>query len=488
MTAAVEASGWGWRHAGRRDWALRHLDLVVEPGERVLLAGPSGAGKSTLLAALAGILHAPASGDEEGVLRVAGLPATASTGRSGLVFQDPAASLVMGRLGDEVAFGLENRAVPEAEIWPRVRAALDDAGLSYPLDRSTECLSGGEQQRLAIAGVLATDPELLLLDEPTANLDPQGAELVRTTLRRLLRRTGSRPVTLLLVEHRLAPALELIDRVVVLQAGGGVGADGPPGDVFSRSGVDLRRVGVWVPSPPPVRRASSRTAGDPVLDAEQLTVRYGASSRAAVDRVDLTMHGGQVVALTGPNGSGKSTLALALGSLIAPSSGTVRFLAGGPAGPYPRWRAQDLIRHVGTIFQNPEHQFLTANVGAELALGPRRAGMTTAQVATRVEELLDRLQLGHLVAANPFTLSGGEKRRLSVATALATRPRLLLLDEPTFGQDARMWDQLVSLLAAERDAGQAVLAVTHDQDLVGALADRHLSLGEGRLQPVPDAV
>lgn len=473
----IEARGWGWRHAGRRQWAVRGLDLVVHAGERVLLLGASGAGKSTLLTALAGLLHAPESGDEEGSLLVAGIPAPEAVGRAGLVFQDPSSSLVMGRVGDEVAFGLENQAVPPLEIWPRVERALAAVGLGYPLDHQTNWLSGGEQQRLVIADLMAAEPLLWLLDEPTANLDPPGTALVLDTLREVLGRPGS---TLVLVEHKVAPVLELVDRVVVLGAGGLV-ADGSPEEVFSRHGAELRRAGVWVPGPPPQRLAPKRPGGSPVLEARSVSVRYPRAARPAVDSASITVLSGQVLAITGPNGSGKSTLALVMSSLLTPTAGTVAFLAGGPSAPYAKWPARELVKWVGTVFQEPEHQFVASTVEAELLVGPHRAGVPSKAAHQRAGELIERLHLGALARANPFTLSGGEKRRLSVASALATEPTLLILDEPTFGQDASTWSEVVALLGELRDLGRAVVCVTHDEALVGALADREAHMFEGSL-------
>jgi energy-coupling factor transporter ATP-binding protein EcfA2 len=212
--SGVELRGFGWRHAGRNAWAVRGVDLRVARGERVLLLGASGAGKSTLLAALAGLL-AEDSGEREGSVEIDGLDPAEARERVGIVFQDPETQLVMARCGDDVAFGLENRAVPTGEIWPRVAEALRRVGFPYDMDRPTAALSGGEQQRLALAGVLALRPGLLLLDEPTANLDPAGAALVRTALADAL----PPDTTLILVEHRVAEALPLVDRVVVLEPG-----------------------------------------------------------------------------------------------------------------------------------------------------------------------------------------------------------------------------------------------------------------------------
>jgi energy-coupling factor transport system ATP-binding protein len=479
--ARLELRGFGWRHAGRKAWALRGVDVVVEPGERVLLLGPSGAGKSTLLAAVAGVLDPETAAEHEGEVLVDGVPSREARARSGLLLQDPEAALVMARAGDDVAFGLENRAVPAELIWPRVDAALELVGFPYGRRRSTAALSGGEQQRLALAGTLAAAPGLLLLDEPTANLDPDGAALVRRAVGDALSVTAS---TLLLVEHRLEEALELVDRVVVLEPGGGVVADGPPASVFAARGAELLAAGVWVPGAA-AHLAGAAPAPGPVGSAlllgEQLTVSRG-GGRPVVDGADVELRAGEALALTGPNGAGKTTLALLLAGLLRPDSGAAR-LADAPARPLHRWRARDLARRVGTVFQDPEHQFLTPHVRDELLVGPRgRAERHPASEAVaRADELLERLGLARLALANPFTLSGGEKRRLSVATALAARPDVVVLDEPTFGQDARTWGELLTLCAQLRDDGTALLAVTHDQAFVDALAHRTL-----RLQPAAE--
>ncbi|RLK11936.1 energy-coupling factor transport system ATP-binding protein [Micromonospora sp. M71_S20] len=466
---AVTLRGFGWRHAGRRAWAVRGVDLRVEVGERVLLLGPSGAGKSTLLAALAGLLPED-SGEQEGTVEIDGLDPRKGRERVGIVFQDPQTQLVMARSGDDVAFGLENRGTPAGEIWPRVDEALMRVGFPYPRDRPTAALSGGEQQRLALAGVLALRPGLLLLDEPTANLDPTGAALIRAAVAGAL----DADTTLILVEHRVAEALPLVDRVVVLEPGGGVRADGTPEAVFGTHGDALADEGVWVPGRPVPPRHATTPAGDVLLAADRL----GLPPRLAP--VDLAVRAGEALAVLGPNGAGKSTLALLLGGLLKPGVGRVTAttaLAGGDARTPPhRWRAPALARRIGSVFQDPEHQFVTNTVFDELALGPRRTGQPEAAVGATVDGLLSRLRLTKLAAANPYTLSGGEARRLSVATALATAPRLLVCDEPTFGQDRRTWLELVDLFAELRDAGHGLVAVTHDAEFVAALADRRLTL------------
>jgi energy-coupling factor transporter ATP-binding protein EcfA2 len=473
--AVIEARGWGWRHAGRKAWAVRGLDLRVEDGERVLLLGASGAGKSTLLLALAGLLDESGGGESEGELLVRGRQPRDARDETGMVFQDPETQLVMARAGDDVAFGLENRCVPTERIWPAVHAALAAVSFPYPDDRRTDALSGGEKQRLALAGVLALGPRLLLLDEPTANLDPDGAAELRGTLGRIV---GDGARTMVLVEHRVADALPLVDRVVVIEAGGGVIADGAPQDVFARDRARLEALGVWVPGPAPraAPRARAIDTSNVLASARDLAFRYPGSDAWALDSASVDVSAGEALALVGPNGSGKSTLALLIAGLLRPARGEARL------GSDDAWRlpARRLVSRVGTVFQDPEHQFVASRVDEELAIGPRRAGRSPSHARAIAAALLERLHLTHLAAANPFTLSGGEQRRLSVATAIATAPPLLVLDEPTFGQDRRTYRELVTLLAEHRDAAGGIVFATHDTDLVASLADRVVTLRAGR--------
>lgn len=497
--AAISAEGWGWRHAGRAQPAIQGLDLRIEPGERVLLLGPSGAGKSTLLHALAGVLgDEEDDSDETGSLLIDGVTPREQRGRAGLMQQDPETQVVLSRVGDDVAFGAENLAVPREEIWSRVHEALDDVGLrtasggGLALDHPTAALSGGQKQRLALAGILAMRPGLILLDEPTANLDPAGVLEVRDAVARCLDKTGA---TLVVVEHRVSVWKDLVDRIVVLQPGTagpqsgtpGVLLDGPPEQVLTQARSMLMTAGVWVPGYVPATRARARTTGtnELLLAAQDLAVsrekprrkRFRTIPPVPVQR-DITaqVRAGQALTITGPNGAGKSTFALTLAGLLVPVDGMVSAGVGLSEGagidPY-KWKADQLISRIGTVFQEPEHQFVTGKVLDELMFGPRHLG----HGGERVDELVERLRLSHLVDANPYTLSGGEKRRLSVATVLAAHPKVLVLDEPTFGQDANTWAELASFLSELLDAGTAVVSVTHDQEFSAVLGGTELRLG-----------
>lgn len=494
--AAVTARGWGWRHAGRTRPAVQALDLDISPGERVLLLGPSGAGKSTLLHALAGVLGdvdddgEAGESDESGSLLVDGGSPRGQRGRAGLMQQDPETQVVLSRVGDDVAFGAENLAVPREAIWPRVHEALADVGLSHlPLDHPTSALSGGQKQRLALAGILAMRPGLVLLDEPTANLDPAGVLEVRDAVARSLDKTGA---TLVVVEHRVSVWKDLVDRIVVLQPGNhtdsAVLLDGPPDQVLADARSMLVSAGVWVPGYVPATRARAADVppgtGDLLLAAEALGVSRQRPRRKGFRKIPpvpvqegitAQVRAGQALTVAGPNGAGKSTFALTLAGLLDPVDGAVSAttaLARGAGIDPCRWKAEQLIERIGTVFQEPEHQFVTGNVLDELLFGPRHLG----HGAERVDELLERLRLTHLVDANPYTLSGGEKRRLSVATVLAASPQVLVLDEPTFGQDANTWAELASFLSELLDAGTAVVSVTHDAEFTAALGGTELKL------------
>jgi energy-coupling factor transporter ATP-binding protein EcfA2/energy-coupling factor transporter transmembrane protein EcfT len=556
--ARIVFRGWGWRYPERDAWAVRDVDLTVEPGERVAVVGPSGAGKSTLLRAVAGVLpDEPDATDDtaasvQGTLLVDEADPRAVRGRVGLVMQDPEAHTVMSRVGDDVAFGCENAGVPRDETWDRVRTALDVVGLDLPLDRSTAQLSGGQRQRLALAGVLAMRPGALVLDEPCANLDPDGVAQVRDAVRALLDETGA---TLLVVEHRIGTWLDLVDRLVLLEPGGGVVADGPPARVLADHGEALTAAGVWVPGAEPERGSARRRrargragempgvsggataafrplgvgasvgqpgegaresssagragempgasdgataafrplgegvlgVGEPgqgrrdegtamLLEARGLGTARG--KQAVGNGIDLGLRAGQVLAVTGPNGVGKSTLGLTLAGLLPPAAGELRAtdtLAGGTGAAPHTWTSRGLAARIGTVFQDPEHQFVARSVREEVEAGPR--ALDAPDAAERATALLDEFGLAHLADANPFTLSGGEQRRLAIASVIAARPPVVVLDEPTSGQDRATWQAVVGRLGALADAGTAVVAVTHDRDLVRALDADELVLG-----------
>lgn len=513
--ATITAQNYGWHHPGRPQPAFSQLNFTLEAGQKVLLLGPSGAGKSTLLHAMAGILHDEDGESQEGSLTINGQEPTAARGQVALMQQDPESSIVLARVGDDVAFGPENLGIAPAEIWPRVEHALYSVGLAY-LDHShpTNALSGGQKQRLGLAGILAMHPRALLLDEPTANLDPEGVLEVRQAVLKAQEETGA---TLVVIEHRVGIWAPFMDRILVFNQQGQLSHDGPPAQVLQSARQELLDAGIWVPDYQPASPAPAHPAGATLLTARNLvTTRIYPSRRqikartralargedyrlelpAVSEPLSLEVRAGEHLAILGPNGAGKSTLGLTLAGLLYPASGTLtaspnlttpvadtgQHPAQEPGQDITTWQAADLASRIGIVFQEPEQQFIAPTVRQELEFGPRqlarirREKIDETALAHRTDELLNRLRLTHLQEANPFTLSGGEKRRLSVATALATAPRILVLDEPTFGQDANTWLELVQLTRELLAQGTAIISITHDLDFVAALGGRSYTL------------
>lgn len=403
--------------------------------------------------------------------------------RVGLVFQDPESQVVMERVEDDVAFGLESRGWPRDAMRARVPEALASVGLAGLERRRTSRLSGGQQQRLALAGALAPEPGILVLDEPTANLDPEGA---RTFAERLAAVRAARAATIVLVEHHADVAWPLADLVLALGPDGRPIDVGAPADVLARSGAAIAASGTWLPNGPARVPAAARrrpaaaggpsapTDAPPVVEARGLSFAY--DGPRVIDGIDLAIRPGERVALVGRNGSGKSTLARLLAGLLRPGSGSVRLGGADPSRLPPR----DLARLAGFVFQDPEAQFVATTVNAEV-----RAGLDADDpaIAARVADLMTRLglPLDAFGPRSPYSLSGGEQRRLSLAPALVRAPRLLVLDEPTFGQDRRGYEALIAILDEHVATGAAVLAATHDERFIGAFATRVVRMEQGRI-------
>lgn len=463
-----------WRPVGRREPVLRDLDLTLRPGERVLLVGPSGSGKSTLLRALAGLLLTVDSGDLVGEVLVDGAAPGERPGAVGLVLQEPGSGTVAATVGRDVAFGLENVGVPAGDMPAVLDRCLAAVGLGdLPRTTPTGALSGGQTQRLALAGALALQPALLLLDEPTAMLDADSAARVRDAVV-----TGAAGLTTVVVEHRIEPWLEHVDRVLVLGRDGRIHHDGPPADVLAEHGEALAADGIWVPGVPapepltidlgPLARAVE--PGATLLTSEPLVVERarnhldGSSevTTALVTDAPLSPAAGRATALVGPSGGGKSTWLAALAGLVTPSSGHV--VADGQA--VTDLPATEIAPLVGWVPQWSSSALLARTVLDEVLLTGRTLGTADEGEARR---LLEVLGLGHLERADPQTLSGGEQRRLAVAAALAHGPSVVLADEPTVGQDRGTWAAVVGLLAAHRGRGGAVVTATHDPDVVSGV-------------------
>ncbi len=464
---------------------LKDASLRVRPGEFVLVSGPSGCGKSTLALCLAGLIPGAVDANMAGRVRVAGLdttrhsPATLAQ-QVGLVFQNPATQLFNATVDEEIAFAPTNLNRPAAEIKERVRHALAATGIEHLRGRTVRHLSAGEQQRVAIAAVLALRPPVLILDEPTANLDWRGVEQITATLARLHREEG---LTVILIEHRLAAVAPLVTRMVLME-GGRIVADGGPDTLLADKELLARRGSRY-----PWRDAERRLAcapqetgaapaeGEPLVRLRNVTAAYG--KQTALAGLNLDLYPGQFVALVGDNGAGKSTVARLLAGILRPRRGRVEW--------HPNVRRLPPGRRTGLLFQNPLHQLICDSVEDEVSFGPRNLGLNGD-----LAPLMEAADLTALETRRPQTLSVGQQQRTTLAATLALRPQLLILDEPIMGQDWAHLSRLMDYLTHLYRNGQTILLVTHDDRLVCRYARRIVRLAEGRIvssgylsQPAP---
>lgn len=498
-------------HADAAHPSPRDVSFDIHAGEVVLLLGPSGSGKSTLTLALNGLIPHALPAAMTGTVEAGGVDtADAQTSelstRVAMVFQDPDAQIVTGTLYDEVAFGPENLRLPVDEVTARTEDALRRVGLWERRDDNPDRLSGGGRQRLAIACALAMGSPLIVLDEPTANLDPQGIDDVYAALADVIA-AGDRAI--LLVEHNLDAAMGFVTRTIVLDREGRVAYDGPVGEIIRAHTDELVAMGVWLPAAtlaalrlrddgirldplpltpeelaaqlpeasvlPSGQTTDAAPTGEAIIRARGLTVRRGRTE--ILHGIDLDLEPGTLTAIVGANGAGKTTLIQALAGVVPPPKRQVDVDGIDPGTAAPR----DLAARVGFVFQNPEHQFIAHTVFDELAHGLRLRNVPDAEIAERVTEMLERFGLAHKADVHPFLLSGGEKRRLSVGTALITRPRVLALDEPTFGQDRARATELLALLQSLRAEGTTIVIVTHDLQLVADHTTHTVILADGRV-------
>jgi energy-coupling factor transport system ATP-binding protein len=484
VNASILMQGVRYGYPGGGRAALDGIDLTVEPGELVLVLGESGCGKSTLLRAALGLVPSFHGGELAGRVVTEGLdtrehPVAEIALRAGLVFQDPEAQLVMQRADHEVAFGLENLGCPPHEILARAEQALAAVAAQHLAERDTGTLSGGEQQRIAIAAVLAMGQRLLLLDEPTSQLDPVAAEELLALATRINRDRG---ITVVIAEHRTSRIFAEADRVLVME-GGRIVHDGTP----VQAAAFLSTAAPWLL--PPVTQAfvaarrpelpltvrdarrlapqvAARTAAapdtSPAVGLDGVTKRYG--DVCAVRDASARFDAGAVTALVGSNGAGKSTLTRIAAGLEHPDRGRVS-----AAG------------RCGYVSQNPAHHAVRESVRAEVAYALENLGVDRDQRGRRVDEELQRFGLSDLAGRHPRDLSSGERQRLAIASVSVMRPRLLILDEPTRGMDGLRKLALAELVRALAVDGCGVVVVTHDIDFAAESAQLVTAMGRGRV-------
>ena len=520
-------------YPGQREPTLHEIDLEIRPGEFVVLSGSSGSGKTTLAHSMNGIVQHVFRAATAGTIHVDGVDVDTArisdlAGKIGMLFQEPESQFVSLYVRDEIAFGPENLLLPRDEILRRMREVMDRIGISDLGERFVYELSGGQKQKVAIAAVLAMEPKVLVLDEPTANLDPQSSSEI-WQLASSLRDEG---LAVVAIEKDLDEVLAIADRLVVLDRGR-IRYEGNPRDVIAEHGLELLDdLGLWLPQTAEVEtlvrsRTGRRAAYIPFTpsEAREVFAEYplavqptaddagplGAAADAPLRMTDVThrypdgtlalrgislsVNDGDILAICGANGSGKTTLVKHFVGLLKPTLGEVEVFG-------QRTRSlsvREIARHVGFVFQDPEHQFVRDTVAQELEFSLRVAGVPEADRPEQIALAVGTLGLEGLEDRHPFSLSGGEKRRLSVATATVTRPSVLILDEPTYGQDRRttfeMMGSILSLAGgnpevpgtgnggngADGPSARAIILVTHDMRLVADFATRAVVVHAGEV-------
>ncbi len=522
--AVIELSHVTYAYADQTTPVLADFSVSLHAGEFVLVVGPSGAGKSTFLRCLNGLVPHFYGGRWAGHVNVLGRDPVLLAPRGmadlvGFVFQDPEAQFVVDTVEDELAFAMENFALPAATMRKRVEEVLDQMGIAHLRSRRINTLSGGEKQRVAIAAVLALQPEVLVLDEPTSQLDPQAAEEVLVALRHLNADLG---LTIILSEHRLERVAQYADRMLYLPALGSPPVLGEPRTVLAELPlvpplVELGRTLGWQPLPLTIKEG--RAFARPLIDrlradeqarrgagaqgrsgAEQYAsavlrrtthhaprttqyppavtvsaVHYSYDGHAALRGIDLVVQPGEFVALMGRNGSGKSTLLKQLVGLLKPDQGEVW------VGTLDTRRAEleAIVKIVGYVPQHPGMLLFSETLTAELAFTRKSHGLPPDAEADYI--LLESLGLEKLAGRDPRDLSGGEQQRAALAAILVAEPQIVLLDEPTRGLDYAQKRNLAELLSSLKRAGKTIILATHDVELAAACADRVVLLAEGQV-------
>jgi energy-coupling factor transporter ATP-binding protein EcfA2 len=531
----VQAIHYNYWHPQCSELTLKDIVFEVHKGEFVLLAGPSGCGKSTMALCLMGIRPGMLLGRADGDLLVNGLssmsrPVHQIAQDMNIVFQSPDDQISNLTVEDELVFGLENRQMSVPAMEAKLKEVLEVCQLDRLKHREVWRLSGGEKQRVAMASILALEPPILLLDEPTSNLDPQGAQEVWDMVERIRDRYHS---TIILVQHNIDSVLPNVDRVLLMNRGE-LCFDGSPDELVRTFGWRLRdEWGLWLPQatevglslqskgielprvplgtqeaqsllgsvrldpaaePEPgepdcsVRpKSEEATAGQsqgtasraatPWLKVEGLRFRYHKDAPEVLKGISLSVGYGEKVFIVGPNGAGKSTLAMQLIGLLKPTQGRITI---DDQDTMPLSPAQ-VAHQIAYVFQYPEHQFIANSVYQEVAHGPTALKWAPERIADKTEEMLRRIGLWDYRERHPFSLSMGQKRRLSVACMLIMEPRAIILDEPTFGQDWRNANELMLYLQSLNEEGTTVMCITHDMRLVAECARRVLVVCDGQI-------
>jgi energy-coupling factor transport system ATP-binding protein len=477
-----------FRYRDRQGAAIHNISFDAQPGEVLLIAGASGCGKTTLIRCINGLIPRSYKGEVSGRIlvlgeEVKGWPLSRISQKIGTVLQDPERQILGTKVLNEVAFGLENLSLPRQEIYQRVDEVLNFLKISHLRDRETFNLSGGEKQKVALAGILAMRPSILLLDEPLASLDPASAQDTLDTVRQL----ADDGMTVLMVEHRVEDVLRIRPERVMFMSQGEIRYLGtlsglskvvnyrevklPAEEIVERARAD--------PAPDEIKLLPSVTVNDLGRDVlvrfEDVAFGYE-SEREVLHGINLEIKRGDVIAVLGPNGAGKTTFVKHAIGLLKPRSG--RVLVGGRDTRHAS--VAEIAGTLGYVFQSPSHMLFAPTVHEELSFGPKNLNHSQEEIETEVKEALQTVNLVDKEKDPPLALSFGQQKRVSIAAILAMRSRILIMDEPTAGQDYQNYMNFMDAIL-QMPGFEAILFITHDVDLAVIFANRILMIADGRL-------
>lgn len=517
--AVISCKGLKYTYPGAASPALNGIDLEVERGEIVLITGPTGAGKTTLCSTFNGLVPHFYGGQLEGEIGVLGRNVKETSAgylstRVGMLFQDPSSQLISATVEDEVSFGPENLGIPVEEIAKRTSSVLKYMGLNDLRDRPPFALSGGQQQAVGLASVIAMKPEILVLDEPTSNLDPIGTTNIFSLLRRISREERN---TIIVVEHKLPELVDIADRIIVIEDGR-IRLEGPPREILAEDAVILHGRGLQPPqvsllahrlkeagapidkipltisesldvfskfhqslkeagAEPQKATEHRRSAGDPIIEVENVSFQYP-SGVVAVRDASVKFYEEDFVGIIGQNGSGKTTLVKLLNGLLKPTQGTVKVF-GLDVRSSP---IHELIRHVGYVFQDPDSQLFSKTVYQELSFGLKNLKIPRDQWESKINSVAKMLLIDSFLKEAPYSLSRGDRQRVAIASVLVMEPEVVVVDEPTTGQDPRKRREIMELMRVLHNKyGKTIIFITHDMDLVAEYAKRCIVMKDGQL-------
>lgn len=477
-----------FRYRSREEPAIRDINLRVKEGELILIAGASGCGKTTLVRCINGLIPRSYKGEIQGHVllqgqNIASLSLARISQLVGTVLQDPERQILGIRVAAEVAFGLENLGLPRPEIYRAIDEALEYLGIAHLRDRETFNLSGGEKQKVALAGVLAMRPRILLLDEPLASLDPASAQETLALVRRL----ADEGMTILMIEHRVEDVLKIRPDRVLFMTGGQIQYNGLADGLEGH--VDYREIKLPAPliikmaaQEPPQPDLNLLPGGRPVAEVETPLVKFEdvgffyESERSVLEGINLEIHRGDIIAVLGPNGAGKTTLVKHAIGLLKPKGG--RVLVNGR--DTRELSVAQIARTLGYVFQSPSHMLFAPSVHDELAFGPANLGRKPEEIEKAIQESIEIVNLGGMEKYPPLAMSFGQQKRVSIAAVLAMRSRILVMDEPTAGQDYRNYIDFMEAIL-QLPSFEAILFITHDVDLAVAYANRVLLVNQGKV-------